>query len=147
MFNKPMNEATIRDWRELGFYYERDDELKAWKLAGSREGLLRFRDALRAYAAQPGNAIISEHEHYGPYMYLEVATWTEARFGEHAIQGTLADLRRLADLIDLKLQTALPGSFVTIREEFAVDSPYSLILEVQEDGFDPARADTQLWPD
>jgi hypothetical protein len=35
------NQATKREWRELGFFYERDDHAKVWKLTGSRAGLLR----------------------------------------------------------------------------------------------------------
>jgi len=91
--------------------------------------------------------MISEHEHYGPYMYLEVMTWTEAGFDQHAIRGQLEDLLRLADLIDIKLETALPGSSIVIREEFAMNSPYSLILDVQNDGFDPAQPDPELRHD
>jgi hypothetical protein len=89
----------------------------------------------------------SEHEHYGPYMYLEVMRWPEAAFDEHAIRGSLADLARLARIIESKVVVALPGSSVTIREEFAPDSPYSLVLDVREDGFDPASADTALPPE
>ena len=72
------NQSTRREWRELGFFYDRDDQAKVWQLTGSRAGLLRFRDVLRSYAADPGNDLKSEHQHYGPYGYLEVMTWPEA---------------------------------------------------------------------
>jgi hypothetical protein len=144
MPSEAINRRTRREWRELGFFYDRDDESKVWKLTGSREGLLRFRDALLSYVDDPRNAMKSEHEHYGPYMYLEVMTWPEAGFDGHAIRGPLADLARLAKLIESKLATALPGSSVLIHDEFAVDSPYALILDLREDGFDPATADTGL---
>lgn len=144
MSSEAANKATEQAWREVGFYYDCDDNLKAWRLTGSRKGLLRFRDALRTYVADPRNAMISEHEHYGPYMYLEVMTWTEAGFDQHAIRGPLEDLLRLADLIDTKLEAALPGSSIVIGEEFASYSPYSLILDVQNDEFDPAQADPQF---
>src|SRR5580704_6177371 len=68
------NSATKLDWRELGFFYDRDDQARNWRLTGSRAGLLRFRDALLSYVADPRNALDSEREHYGPYSYLEVMT-------------------------------------------------------------------------
>jgi hypothetical protein len=138
------NRATKREWRDLGFFYHRDDHTKVWKLTGSRAGLLRFRDTLLSYVADPRNKLKSEHEHYGPYMYLEVMTWPEAGFDKHAIRGSLADLGRLANLIEAKLTTALPGSSIRIQKEFSADSPYALILDLREDGFDPAVADPLL---
>jgi hypothetical protein len=141
------NKATKREWRELGFFYDRDDQTGVWKLTGSRAGLLRFRDALLSYIADPRNALKSEHEHYGPYAYLEVMTWPEAGFADHAIRGPLTDLARLAKLIEAKLATARPGSSVRIHEEFAADSPYALVLDLREDGFDPATADPLLPAD
>ena len=144
MASQLTDQATAQEWRDLGFYYERDDEMKAWKLSGSRKGLSRFSNALRTYVADPRNAMNAEHEHYGPYMYLEVMTWPEAGFDKHAIRGPLEDLLRLADLIDTALNGALPRSSIVIREEFVESSPYSLVLELQPDGFDPAQADPQL---
>ena len=134
----------MREWRELGFFYDRDDENRVWSLTGSRAGLLRFRDALLSYVADPCNASDSEHEHYGPYSYLEVMTSPNAGFDHHAIHGSVADLARLSALIEAKLATAQPGSSIRIREEFAPDSPYALVLNLREDGFDPAAADTLL---
>jgi len=144
MSSNGLNESIREDWRDLGFFYNRNDQDKTWTLTGSRAGLLRFRDALLAYAADPRNALKSEHEHYGPYSYLEVMTWPEAGFDRHAIRGPLADLARLAGLIEDKIAKARPGSSVRIREEFATDSPYALLLDVREDGFDPASADPGL---
>lgn len=54
------------------------------------------------------------------------------------------DLERLAKLIEAKLATAHPGSSVLIQEEFAPNSPYGLVLDLREDGFDPATADPLL---
>jgi hypothetical protein len=145
MPSEATNRATRREWRELGFFYSRDDGNKVWKLTGSRAGLLRFRDALLSYVADPRNAQKSEHKHFGPYGYLEVMTWPEAGFDNHAIRGTLTDLARLSALIGAKLATATPGHRVRIHEEFAPNSPYSLLLDLREDGFDPAKADPVLW--
>ena len=144
MPSEAANRATRREWRELGFFYDRDDQNKFWKLTGSRSGLLRFRDILLSYVADPRNALKSEHEHYGPYSYLEVMTWPEAGFDDHAIRGTLADLARLAALIDAKLLGARAGSAIRIQEEYAAESPYALVLDLREDGFDPAAVDPLL---
>ncbi len=46
------------------------------------------------YASDPGNDYQSEHEHYGPYSYLEIMTWPEPSFDDHAIRGPLPDLMR-----------------------------------------------------
>jgi hypothetical protein len=70
-------------------------------------------------------------------------TWPDAGFDGHAIRGSLTGLARLAELIEAKLATAEPGSPILIREEFAADSPYSLMLDVRADGFDPASADRE----
>jgi hypothetical protein len=139
-----INQATRREWRQLGFFYDRDDQARVWRLTGSLTGLLRFRDILLSYVAEPRNALQSEHEHYGPYMYLEIMTWPEAGFDDHAIRGPLAELARLATLVEAKVATARPGSCLQIREEFAPESPYTLVLDLREDGFDPATADPLL---
>ena len=142
-----VNRATKQEWRELGFYYDRDDEARVWRLTGSRAGLLAFKDVLLSYVADPSNAVNSEHEQYGPYMYLEVMTWPDAAFDRHAIRGPLPELARLAGLIETKLTAAPPGSLIEIRDEFAFGSPYSLVLDLREDRFDPAEADPLLPSD
>ena len=138
------NRATRREWRELGFFYDRDDQARVWKLTGSRAGLLRFRDILLAWAANPRSVTKSEHQHCGPYMYLEFLTWPEAGFDEHAIRGQPADFARLATLIENRLAAALPSSSALIGEDFAPNTPYGLLLNLREDGFDPATADPLL---
>jgi hypothetical protein len=132
------------DWRELGFYYGSDELLKERRLVGSREGLLRFAALLRRYVADPRNAVKSEHEHYGPYMSLEVMTWPEAGMDDHAIQGPLTELERLAGLVERKLDGLQPGNEVRIREEFAPSAAYALVLELRDDGFDPSSMDGTL---
>jgi hypothetical protein len=144
MPSQATNIATRREWRELGFFYDRDDQARVWKLTGSRAGFLRFRDMLLRYAANPRNVSKSEHQHYGPYMYLELMTWPEAGIDEHAIRGEPKDLARLAALVENKLAAALPGSSVLIQQEFATNSPYGLVLNLREDTFDPAAADPLL---
>jgi hypothetical protein len=137
------DEGLRNGWRQLGFYCEMDREKKLWTLTGSRAGLLYFPDLLLGYVADPANAVDGEHQHYGPYGTLEVMTWPEAGFDSHAIRGSLVALTHLAEIIEVKLATAEPGSPITIREEFAAASPFSLILDVRADGFDPSSADRE----
>jgi hypothetical protein len=120
-----------------------DREKRLWTLTGSRAGLLYFPDLLLGYVADPKNASDRENHHYGPYGTLEIMTWPDAGFDSHAIRGSLVALTHLAELIEVKLATAEPGSPILIREEFAADSPYSLMLDVRADGFDPASADRE----
>jgi hypothetical protein len=136
-------EGIKQEWRKLGFYCEMDREKKLWTLAGSRAGLLYFPDLLLGYVADPQNASDSAHQHYGPYGTLEVMTYPEAGFDSHAIRGSLTALTHLAELVEVKLATAEPGSPILIRQEFAEGSPYSLMLDVRADGFDPSSADRE----
>jgi hypothetical protein len=143
MSNDSVNQWA-QEWRDLGFFYDLNEQSRTWKLIGSRSGLLRFRDVLLEYVADPNNTQISEHEHYGPYLYMEIMTWPEPGFDHHAIRGTLPDLERLAAIVEAKLAAAQAGETVRIQDEFAANSPYALILDVREDGFDPASADPTL---
>ena len=139
-----VDDATRREWRELGFFYDYDEPQACWRLVGSRTGLLKFCDLLRQYADNPRNDKPSEHDHYGPYMYLEVMTWHEAQITDHAIAGSLHDLRRLAELCHEKLAHAQPGHVVTIDREYSTGNTARLQFEVQVDDFDPPTADPQL---
>ena len=54
MPNEAANEATRKEWQDLEFFYELDDDRKEWRLIGSRSGLLKFRDLLMDYVANHG---------------------------------------------------------------------------------------------
>jgi hypothetical protein len=137
-----LTDADIKQgWRKLGFYCELDNQKKLWTLTGSRAGLLYFPDLLLGYVNDPKHATNGEKEHYGPYGSLEVMTWEDAGFDGHAIRGSLGHLTHLAELVESKLAFAQPGEPIRIREEYAQGSPYSLLLDVRVDGFDPASAD------
>jgi len=139
-----MTEERIKQqWRELGFFSEVDNEKRVWTLTGSRAGLLYFPDLLLGYVADPQNASDGATKRYGPYGSLEVMTWPDAGFNGNAIRGSLVALTHLAELIEVKLASAEPGSPIRIRAEFAPDSRYTLVLDVRADGFDPASADRE----
>jgi len=135
-----MFEHYAKEWRELGFYCHHDTKNREYRLIGSRSGLKRFSDLLRAFVADPRNELKSEHEHYGPYG-LEVMTWPEAGIDDHAIHGPLPKLAELALMVERQLAVAKPGDHISIRDAFAPNAEFSIILDVRPDGFDPPAAE------
>jgi len=104
---------------------------------------LYFPDLLLGYVNDPQNAADGSKQHYGPYGSLEIMTYPEAGFDSHAIRGSLPALTHLAELVEQKLAVAEAGEQIKIREDFAVGSPFALVLDVRADGFDPAAADRE----
>jgi hypothetical protein len=135
------NAQTRQEWRALGFFYERDEVTRRWRLVGSKAGLARFCRLLRDYVADPRNVPVSEHEHHGPYLSLEIMTWTEATLDGHAISGRLEDLSRLASMVEARVATASAGESFRLGAEYAPAGDWDLEVEVAGDGFDPASAD------
>ncbi|NHZ33301.1 hypothetical protein [Massilia rubra] len=140
-----INEMTQREWRELGFFYDRHDESKEWRLIGSKAGLRHFAHAMKKYASHPGNELVSEHQHFGPYGYLAIGTWTTSEITDHWIAGPLGEIQGLALTIISRLDTASSGDCIYLRRAFSPLSPYELVMEVREDSFDPAKADSACW--
>lgn len=136
-----LDEAMASGWRELGVFYDSDDERKAWRLAGSREGLGRFVTALRSYTERPSSRQIGEHEHFGPHMYLTFITWDSAGVDDRAIRGSVPQLERLADKIAEVAAVSQPGDRVNLTSWYAPGSEYGLWIEVMADDFDPASLD------
>jgi hypothetical protein len=142
--HQSMTEDQIKQgWRKLGFFCEVDTEKRTWTLTGSRAGLLYFPDLLLGYVNDPQNASDGSKQHYDPYGSLEIMTYPEAGFDSHAIRGSLAALTHLAELVEQRLALAEPGEQIKIREDFAAESPFALLLDVRPDGFDPAAADRE----
>ena len=138
------NSATRREWQALGFFYDRDDAARTWRIVGSIAGLRAFVELLQAYCREPRNAGLGEHDHYGPYMYLKIMTWHDAGISGNAIHGSLDDLRRLAGLIEQRLREATPGDTLAVGKTYVPECEYDLVLEIRDAGFDPAGADPCL---
>jgi len=138
------NQATREEWRELGFFYECTDEPPCWRFVGSAAGLAKLVKLLDAYVRNPRNAALSEHEHYGPYMYLKVQTSESPEIDSQSIRGTLADLARLRDLVANGLRGLHPGQSRAIGPEYSPAVSLPLRLELREPEFDPASADPAL---
>ena len=137
-------QATRREWQELGFFYDTDADARRWHLLGSPSGLRRFSQLLHEFCADPRNATLGEHEHYGPYMYLKVTTSPDCKIDRDGIHGSVAELTRFADLVAECLSDAEPSEILHVGREFAPHAEYDLVLEVKNEGFDPAEADPSL---
>ena len=135
-------EATRRAWRELGFFCDRNDATNEWRIVGSVKGLRKFASEIRTYASNPANDRPSEYMHFGPSMNLEVGTWHQTEITEQWIGGPLAELLRLATLIERSAQDNVVGKRIALRASFSPMSPYDLILDVRDEAFDPASADS-----
>jgi hypothetical protein len=132
---------TKEEWRQLGYYYEIDKKSKNWIIIGSPFGLNEFSRQLKEYAKNLKNEGIGEHDHWGPYGYLKIMTWSEPDITDDAIQGSLEDLKQLADLIKDKIQDDGIGKKVNIKSEYAGNADFGIEFQVMPYGFDPASAD------
>jgi len=137
-------QATRKEWRDLGFYYETRDRPPCWRLIGSPTGLEKFVQLLDQYVRDARNTLLAEHEHYGPYMYLKVQTSETPEIDDRGIRGTLEDLARLRDLVSARLRSADPGQVFSIGREYSTRVRFPLQFEVRQPDFDPASADPQL---
>jgi len=140
-----VNEVTRGEWRELGFFYERDDALREWRLRGSREGLLGFSRALIDYVRTPRRNEIGEHDHFGPYMYLTIGTFTSPQIDAYWIAGTPRELEQLGRSLDEKLLGACVGEIIRLRGSYCPEAPYEFTVVIEADDFDPAKADPYCW--
>ena len=144
MSKSTIDEHTRREWRDHGFFYEFDNGAKAWRVVGSRAGLFRFADLLVRYASDPRNQLKSEHDHFGPYMYLKIMTWPDAGISSDSIHGSLDDLFRLGGIVRGVITGAVVGASLDVSRAYAEDCEYSLVLDVRADDFDPSSADRTL---
>ncbi len=142
MSSEVANEATRRAWRELGFFCGRDSAAKEWRIVGSVKGLRKFAAEIRKYASNPANDRLSEYIQFGPAMNLEVGTSHQTEITEQWIGGPLVELLRLATLIERSAQDNMVGKRIALRSNFSPMSPYELILDVRDEAFDPALADS-----
>ncbi|MBK5283592.1 MAG: hypothetical protein JJE16_16095 [Nitrospiraceae bacterium] len=142
MPSEAAKEATRRAWRELGFFCGRDKAAKEWRIVGSVKGLRKFASEIRKYASNPANDRLSEYTQFGPAMNLEVGTSHQTEITEQWIGGPLVDLLRLATLIERSAQDNVIGKRLALRSNFSPMAPYELILDVRDETFDPALADS-----
>lgn len=137
-------EQARREWQELGFHYAREDKSRMWIIEGAPEGLLAFASLLRTFAGELASNPAFDHEHYGPYMHLELMRSERADVNDHCIQGAAPDFLRLAEIVERCVGVFGPGESASIGAEYAPSSPYRLLLRVRPPGTDPASLDPQL---
>jgi hypothetical protein len=137
-----INELTREEWRSLGIYYERNES--QWLLIGSRPGMRRFCGLLRECGRDSQKGDIGMHQHFGPYMYLELITWEKPAIGDHGIYGRPDDFERLAALIEEKLAAAKTGNTFLLDQEYSAENTFTLKFEIREDEIDPASLDPSL---
>jgi hypothetical protein len=135
---------TTAEWNDLGFWYDVTPE-KGWVIRGSCAGLEKFAALLDAYAVSPRNAALSEHDHFGPYMYLKVVTWSSSEVNRNGIYGTLADIVRLAALIRGRLLSCKPGDSFALAQAFSAASSTELTLVCEPESFNPGAYDAQFY--
>jgi hypothetical protein len=145
MTNKPidLDQLMIDEWRELGFYYDRDDrmDVNQWRFYGSKKGLQKFVSLLDGYTNNPYNDTLSEHSHFGPYSYLKIMTWDKPIINEGYIAGTIQHLRMLRDILAEKLVKAQVGQTFNIDKDYGVDNTATAKFFVMSDDFDPPSMD------
>lgn len=139
-----IDEMLRREWRELGVFYETDNETKEWKIYGDRKGIENLGTIIKDYCDTAGSSQISEHVHLGPYSYLKIMTWDSPFITTDVIAGTIDDLKKLSGLIKEKLRNANTGDSFTIDKEFGDNNEAKITINVMTDNFDPATMDEQL---
>jgi len=66
MYNKIDKDQMLRDeWRQLGFYYESDEESKEWKIFCDKKSVTNLAVILNDYCSHENNLGLSET--YSPW--------------------------------------------------------------------------------
>lgn len=143
-YSKATSQATAEDWRKLGFYYECDEEKQVWRFVGSKAGLYKLAYLFIEYSSNPYNQKISEHQHYGPYMYLKIATSVDFGIGKYGFCGSLRNFNDLGRQINDKIMSAEENSTIVFVPIWSSVTDYRLIFDVRQENFDLATVDLQL---
>lgn len=135
---------TIAEWNDLGFWYDRTPE-SGWVIRGAQAGLEKLAALLDRYATDPRNAKLSEHDHFGPYMYLKVVTWSSSEINQDGIYGTLKDIVRLAALVRECVGSCNPGDSFALAQAFSTASSTEFTLVCEPDSFSPGAYDAMFY--
>lgn len=138
------NELNMKEWRDLGFYYEYDDEKHQWDFYGDKRGLMTLTTIIDEYMSFEENKELSEHIHLGPYQYLKVVTWKEPEINEQGLFGTFLDLNRFVNNFRDKVQLTSANDQFVVGEDYSNKSISRIVVHVMPDGFDPSSMDDSL---
>jgi len=129
------------EWRDLGFWYDYTSQT-GWIIRGSRAGLIRFADRIEQYTQDESKRALSEHEHLGPHMYLEIVTWSSPEINSEGIFGTMDNLRDCARIIRQHAQGSVPGQHFDMSSYVPL-GPDRMTITIEDDSFDPAQPDEE----
>ena len=138
-----MVSRTREEWRELGFWYDYDQQARRWILRGTARGLDGLADAIERHATHPQAKNIGEHTHYGPYMYFTVTTWPELMIAERGLFGLPAQLLEISRSIRALVRPAAPVRiplFTKLRSE----DGSTAVFYLEPDGYNPASSDITI---
>ncbi|MHA4847864.1 hypothetical protein ACX0G7_27100 [Flavitalea antarctica] len=143
-------QMIVDEWRQLGFYYDFDERasVNQWRFFGHKQGLLNFVKLIDDYVNNENNSHFSEHEHYGPYMYLKIITLEDQSvINRNAIGGTIADLKKLKDMLADKIDKCVPGQTFSIDKVYGEENTVTTKFFVMADDFDPVTMDELIMSD
>lgn len=135
-------EITRTEWRELGFFYESNEELKRWDLYGSKAGLGNLVKLLNQFALREESN--GEHEHLGPHWYFTLTSSSSPMLDKRGVWGSPKDFKKLAKLIDSELSLYSVGECIEISDKFCGEAEFCIALHIKGEAFDSASLDQQL---
>jgi len=105
-------------WEHLGYWFEFSESRTTWVFRLTRAARHKLSRLFWDYVRDPRHAVLSEHDHYGPYSDLKIVTWSEPRIDGDGIWGSMGELSQLASLIDERLLPAQVGEVIRIDREY-----------------------------
>lgn len=132
-----LDQMEREDWRELGFYYHRNNALQRWDIFANQQGFLRLAEELQEYAQSLGK-IMGEHDHIEPDWSLTLTTSAHYFINDRGIYGTAADFEALATHIVDTVSHLHAGQVHIINAPKVDVYSYALYLLLQDDDFDAA---------
>lgn len=133
-------EMEREGWRELGFWYDCRMPGKRWVFRADRKGIAAFAAEVRSFLASAQAAEMGEHTHLGPFSSLRLICAEKREVTWRGIAGRREDFEGLAMELERCAQKATKGE-LALAESWASGDSYRLVLQVEEDGFDPGAAD------
>lgn len=136
----PIEQDIIDQWKELGFFYDRDDRLHVnqWRFFGSKAGLLNFAEILESFAKRAKTGDDFAHEHLGPYWYLTLVISDEPQLRAYGVFGSNSDFEGLAGLIRSTEAELNPGDTISFDRFYGVENEVTAKWFVMANSFDPA---------
>jgi hypothetical protein len=143
--NNASIEAIKEEWRNLGYYFEKNKSERKWVFTSSKNGIKKLINQIIDFTQKEGNIEIGEHDHWGPYGDLKIMTTRVPEITIEYIGGSFSSLRELAYQIKQRLEIVNHNESFCIQEENKNAMSAGLEFRIKDDDYDPASADIQLW--